>query len=180
MDDLEKLKFPIGKCPKNKKPSKAQTEESIKIIEDFPNLLQIEIEGITNEELNWKYRPKGWTVKQVIHHCADSHMNSFIRFKLTLTEETPQVRPYFEDRWALLFDGGFDDVSSSMELLSGLHKRWIQLIKSLSEDQLKREYEHPEHGTRYTLEETIGIYAWHCNHHLAHVRAGRHSQGIYN
>lgn len=90
--------------------------------------------------MNWKYRPGGWTVKQVIHHCADSHMNSVMRFKLALTEETPEIRPYFEDKWANLLDSQDDDISASVTLLEGLHKKWAVLLKGLAEEDLKLEF----------------------------------------
>ena len=107
-------------------------------------------------------------------------MNSLIRFKLTLTEETPLIRPYFEDRWANLNDSLSDEIAESIMLLKGLHKKWVRLLKSLTKEQLKMEYVHPEYGQQYNLAETIGQYAWHCNHHLAHIENGINSKGKYN
>lgn len=178
--DIEKLKFPIGKYDPNKNPDKKLLQQWIKDIEDFPAKIEQLTTGISNEKLNWKYRPNGWTVKQVIHHCADSHMNSVIRFKLALTEDTPTIRPYFEDRWAELIDSKDNEIYSSILLLKGLHNKWTSLLNDLSNEQLKLEFVHPEHGEKFNLAENIGIYAWHCNHHLAHIKNGINSNGEYN
>jgi hypothetical protein len=178
--DLQKLKFPVGVYEPDRSPSHEQLQLWIQDIESFPSRLEELIQGLGTEELNWRYRPEGWKLKQVIHHCADSHINSLMRFKLALTEEHPSIRPYYEDRWAELIDSQDDDVEPSLDLLHGLHKRWTQLLKSLNEDQLKREFVHPEHGQSFNLAETIGNYAWHCNHHLAHVRNAIESGGSFN
>ena len=177
--ELEKLKFPIGQFKGPKSPNKELLDEWISAIELFPSRLEKLTHGKSSEELNWKYRPSGWSIKQVIHHCADSHMNSIIRFKLALTEACPNIRPYHEDRWANLFDGQLDDISISLDLLSALHKKWVILLRSLDDAELKLEYQHPEHGTKFNLAETIGIYAWHCNHHFAHVENGFNSSGEF-
>ena len=178
--DIEKLKFPIGKYSPNKNPNKEQLNEWIAAIENFPKKINDLVENVSIEQLNYKYRPNGWTVKQVIHHCTDSHMNSIIRFKLALTEDKPIIRPYHEDKWAELNDSQDNDLESSIMLLNGLHKKWSSLLKSLNKDQLKLEYSHPEHGTIFNLVETIGNYAWHCNHHLAHVKNGINTSGLFN
>lgn len=177
---LEHLKFPIGECTDCKSPSSEQLTLWLQDIEIFPSLVTKITQNLTVEELNWKYRPKGWTIKQVVHHCADSHMNSFIRFKLALTEETPNIRPYYEDRWAELADAVDNDISPSLALLTALHHKWICLLKSLSQDKLQLEFVHPEHGKKFSLTENIGIYAWHCNHHLAHIKNAIQFKGKYN
>lgn len=178
--DIEKLKLPIGKYIPNKNPNEKTLQLWIADIENFPARLEELTKGIKNEKLNWKYRPDGWTVKQVIHHCADSHMNSIIRFKLALTEDTPIIRPYYEDRWANLIDSLTEEIDESITLLKGLHKKWTRLLKSLTTEQLEMEFVHPEDGIKVNLAENIGIYAWHCNHHLAHVKNGINSMGKYN
>ena len=178
--DIEKLKFPVGQYIPIRQPDKALLDQWIAIIEHFPEALEKLTAGKPAEHLNWKYRPDGWTVKQVVHHCADSHMNSMIRFKLALTEETPTIRPYFEDRWAELADGLTTDISASMQLLKGLHQKWALLLKRLADEDLELEFVHPEHGTKFNLAETIGMYAWHCKHHLAHVENGLNSGGAFN
>ena len=177
---MQNLKFPIGEYVPNKTPDTELLKNWIKEIQQFPAKLENLIQNISIEKLNWRYRPDGWTVKQVIHHCADSHMNSMIRFKLALTEKSPVIRPYFEDKWAELIDSQSDDISSSITLIQGLHNKWTMLLISLNEEQLKLEFTHPEHGQKFTLAENIGIYAWHCNHHLAHVKLGIESGGQHN
>ena len=178
--NIEKLKFPIGEYTPRKDPNEIIVEKWIVTIESFPVALENLLEDITIEKLNWKYRPQGWTVKQVVHHCADSHMNSLIRFKLALTEDTPAIRPYFEDKWAFLADSQKDEIDDSLLLLKGLHKKWAFLLRSLTTEQLALEFVHPENGSRINLAENIGIYAWHCEHHLAHIKNGINSLGTYN
>jgi len=178
--NIESLKFPIGEYKSDKNPSQELLNVWINDIELFPKRVSELINDISTESLNWKYRPKGWKIKQVIHHCADSHMNSLIRFKLSLTEDSPIIRPYYEDRWAKLIDSKDDDISDSLLLLKSLHRKWVKLIKNLDKYDLKKDFIHPEHGMKFTLAENIGIYAWHCNHHLAHIKLGLESNGKYN
>jgi len=177
--DIEQLKFPIGKYAPNKNPNSTDIEQWIREIESFPFTLEQLLEKVSIEQLNWKYRPDGWTVKQVVHHCADSHMNSIIRFKLALTEHKPTIRPYLEDKWATLPDSLQDDLSAALLLLKGLHQKWSVLLKSLTPVQLQLEFIHPESGETINLAENIGIYAWHSNHHLAHIRNGIESMGVF-
>lgn len=167
--DIEKLKFPIGKCPKIDAVSKNDLETWIATIENLPSKIKTLTSTLSDEELNWIYRPKGWSIKQVVHHCADSHMNSFIRFKLALTEDVPTIKPYEEQLWAELADGNSNDISASIQIIEGVHTRWVLLLKSLSSTELKRQFFHPANLKISSLEETIGVYAWHCNHHLAHI-----------
>jgi len=115
------------------------------------------------------YREGGWTLRQVVHHCADSHMNAFCRFKLAMTEEKPVIKPYEEARWAALADSKNLPVDASLAILKGLHERWTVLMKSLREAERHRTFIHPEHGREISLQETIGLYAWHGEHHLAHI-----------
>jgi len=168
--NLETLKYPIGKFIKPNHISEAQIQEWIQTIEDLPETLISVVKGLSIEQLHWPYRPEGWNIKQVVHHLADSHMNSIIRFKLALTEDTPTIKPYHEDRWAKLADDNDDDLRHTLSLLNGLHAKLGILLRSLSKDDLKREFIHPEYGKRYSLEETIGVYAWHSKHHVAHIK----------
>lgn len=166
---LEQLKYPIGKF---EKPEIITKEILIKWISDisvFPAKLNKETEHLTDEQLATTYRPNGWTVRQLVHHCADSHINSFTRFKLALTEDKPTIKPYWEDRWAELVDGKELPIKYSLMLLEGLHFRWVALLHSLSEQDLEKKFIHPEHGNEIRLDENIGVYAWHCKHHLAHI-----------
>ena len=172
MKSIDELKYPIGQFVKPTIITQKHLDKWIEIIEVFTK-------GLTVEQLNWAYRPKGWNIKQVIHHCADSHMNSLIRFKLALTEETPIIRPYFEDRWANLIDSNNEDLNDTLMLLKGLHSKLGLLLKHISDKDLKREFIHPEHGRHFSLDETIGIYAWHCNHHYEHIKQALHYKGKF-
>jgi uncharacterized damage-inducible protein DinB len=176
---LENMKYPVGKFQKPEVISTAHLQEWIREIEKFPDRLRKLIENLSEDELNWEYRPGSWSIRQVVHHCADSHMNSFTRFKLTLTEETPSIKPYFEDRWAELPDATIATVDDSLNILRGIHSRWVVLLRSLTGEDLKREYFHPERGIRIVLEENIGFYAWHSNHHLAHVKQAINHKGSF-
>lgn len=178
--NIKDLKFPVGEYIPNKNPDEALLQQWIIDIETFPANIEQLIKDVSVEKLNWKYRPNGWMVKQVIHHCADSHMNSIIRFKLALTEDIPTIRPYYEDRWADLDDSLTDEVNESLALLKGLHQKWVRLLKSLTKEQLAMEFIHPEQGLKFNIAENIGNYAWHCNHHLAHIKNGINSMGKYN
>jgi len=179
-EEIYKLKFPIGQFEKPIKITNEHIIDWIKIIESFPKAINKLTKGLNNDQKNWKYRPNGWSIKQVVHHCSDSHINSLIRFKLTLTEDKPMIKPYYEDRWAELIDSTDNNIDNSIALLSSLHSKWTKLLKSLKEAQLKREFINPEHGQTLTLEENIGIYAWHCNHHFAHIDQAIKAEGRYN
>ena len=176
---LEKLKFPIGEFKKPDTIDNNQISIWIDDIEAFPNKVNQLTNNLSIEQLHWIYRPEGWNIKQVVHHCADSHMNSIIRFKLALTEDTPTIRPYFEDRWAKLIDNNDDDLQDTMALLKGLHSKLGKLLRNLSPEDLPKEFVHPEHGIRFRVDETIGVYAWHCNHHLAHIKQAIEYKGNF-
>ena len=176
MGGMIKLKYPIGKFNRPDRIDSKQIEMWIREIELFPDRLKLITEKLTEEELKLSYRPGGWTIQQLVHHCADSHMNSFIRFKLSLTEENPTIKPYFEDRWAEMPDYSLVDTKESLKIIEGLHVRWVILLKSLDFSDLKREFIHPEYGKRFTVGENIGIYAWHSNHHLAHIKLALQSK----
>lgn len=166
---LEPLQFPIGKYNAPTRFSKNIINTYIADIKSFPQRLREAVQKLTQQQLDTPYRPDGWTIRQVVHHCADSHMNSIIRFKLALTEDKPTIKPYYEDRWAELSDSKTMPIEPSLKLLEGLHERWVVLLEQLSDDDLKRTFVHPEHGKSFSLEENIGTYAWHGNHHLAHI-----------
>lgn len=168
--DIEKLRFPIGKFNKPEFISESDIVQWISEIELFPKRITTITQSLSREQLNWNYRPNGWKIKQVVHHCADSHCNSFIRFKLALTEEIPTIKPYEEAKWAELTDGLDDDISPSLKIIEGIHHRWVLLLKNFDAVQLSRQFLHPESKKTYRLDEVIGLYAWHCNHHLAHIQ----------
>ncbi|SFA99415.1 DinB superfamily protein [Flavobacterium swingsii] len=177
--NLETLKFPIGHFTKPDLISEKDIKNWIETIEMFPSKLKNTVSNLSAEELNWKYRPEGWKIKQVIHHCADSHINSFIRFKLALTEDNPTIKPYDESKWAELIDGNCDDISSSLLILEGVHTRWTMLLKSFDTSDLAKTFIHPESKKTYKLKEIIGLYAWHCNHHFAHIEQALMHKGKF-
>ncbi len=167
---MEHLKYPIGKFEKPENITVADISNWMQDIKNFPHELYQLTNKLSPEQLQLTYRPGGWSVKQVVHHCADSHMNSLIRFKLALTEDTPTIRPYYEDRWAELTDGLDDNIEPALNILQGVHQKWVLLLQSLTEAQLELTFIHPEHGKHFSLKENIGIYAWHGKHHLAHIK----------
>jgi hypothetical protein len=172
MDDsfLHQLKFPVGECPKFISIESHHIIEWLAQIEEFPFQIRMLTENLSDKQKQLVYRPNGWNIAQVVHHCADSHMNSFMRFKLALTEDKPTIRPYYEDRWAELEVGKDLDISDSLDFLDVLHYRWLKLIDSLNAKDLDRKFVHPANNEVLTLAENIGVYAWHCQHHLMHVQ----------
>ena len=177
--NLEKLKFPIGLFQNPKSISKIDLKTWIEIIEIFPITIKKLTENLSLEELNWIYRPNGWSIKQVVHHCADSHMNCFIRFKLALTEENPTIKTYEEQLWANLVDGNSNEIFHSLQIIESIHYRWVMLLKSLGAAELKRQFTHPANNKTSSLDEIIGLYAWHCNHHLAHIEQAIKHEGNF-
>ena len=175
----DRLKFPIGEFNKPDIITADIIHKWIGIIESFPTKLMEEVKSLSDEELKYKYRPNGWNIYQIVHHCADSHLNSFTRFKLALTEDSPTIRPYFEDKWAELEDCKNAPIEFSLKILDGLHARWTLLLKSLTNLQLDRTFLHPDGNNIISLKVNIGIYAWHCNHHLEHVRKAKLSNNKY-
>lgn len=172
------LRYPIGPYQANAEPTEAELKNWMESIAQFPAKLQVLLEG-KSEELNWPYRPEGWTIREVVHHCVDSHMNSLVRFKWALTEDEPTIKTYREAEWAQLADGQEESIEGSLALLQYLHRRWSILLNSLNAEQLERRNIHPEHGRAISVKETIGLYRWHCEHHLGHVKQGLESKGKY-
>ena len=164
----DQLKFPIG----NFAPPVSYTPEDLrkwtKTIKEFPGKLRHAIVNLNEKQLDTPYRPGGWTIRQVVHHCADSHMNSLLRFKWALTEENPTIKPYEEADWALLPDYRMP-VESSLKILEGLHLHWGALLDSFGEDEWRRTFTHPATGKTMQLKTALALYAWHSKHHLAHV-----------
>jgi len=177
--NIESLKYPIGKFEKPANINAAQIKAWIKELELFPERLYGLLDGLQVEQFNWVYRPNGWMLKQVVHHCADSHMNSIIRFKLCLTEDTPNIKPYNESDWATLPDSSTEDLSDSLNIIKGVHAKLVDLLSSLNNNDLKRTFIHPDHDKPIILSENIGIYAWHSNHHLAHIKQALKFKGEF-
>lgn len=179
-NSIEKLKFPIGHFDNHLEVTKEHLAKWKSTITAFPEQLRHLTEGLSATERNWKYRPEGWAIKQVVHHLADSHMNSIIRLKLTLTENAPTIRPYEESLWAQLPDGLDDDIETSLKIIEGVHARWSQLLENLSAADWDRMYFHPEHQRLFSIKESLGIYDWHCRHHLAHIEQALAYKGAFN
>ncbi|MCV9932214.1 putative metal-dependent hydrolase [Flavobacterium sp. LS1R47] len=167
--DLEKLKYPIGKfiAPDTYTPN--YISNKIEEISSFPERLKKEVINLSDEQLDTSYRPEGWTVRQLIHHCAESHMNCFIRIKWALTEDNPIIKAYHEDLWAELPDNLTMPIQPTLSLLEGLHFRLGYILKNLSKADLEKTFTHPENNSIVSLKQIIGTYAWHGNHHLAHI-----------
>jgi uncharacterized damage-inducible protein DinB len=173
---MENLQYPIGKFKPQEAWSDAETNENIKSIEHLPALLRHALAGLSEAQLDTPYRPGGWTVRQVVHHLADSHVNSYMRFRLALTEDRPIIKAYDEKAWAELPDAKTGSVEMSLHLLEALHLRWIALLKPLSQEQLQRVFVHPQSGEN-NLAKAIALYAWHGQHHLAHITTLREREG---
>ncbi|MBO6515285.1 MAG: putative metal-dependent hydrolase [Bacteroidia bacterium] len=177
---LYNLKFPIGEFEKPNVLDVEQLNAWLQVIKTFPGQLAETVNDLTNSQKGWRYRPDGWNIKQVVHHCADSHANGYIRFRLALTEERPTIRPYIESRWAELYDANEDDLSDSLLILTSIHNRWHRLMNTFTQTQWERVLIHPEHKAPLVLSEYLGNYAWHCEHHLAHVKQALKAEGTYN
>jgi len=167
----EELRYPIGKFSRDIEITPELRKEFIVEISNLPIKLKASIADLNDEQLDTPYRPAGWTVRQTIHHVADSHLNSLIRFKLALTEDAPTIRPYYEERWAELSDS-FLPLESSIKILEGLHFRWTTFLNSMSDADFQRKLVHPDSGD-WTLEQMLGLYAWHGKHHTAHITSLR-------
>jgi uncharacterized damage-inducible protein DinB len=165
-------RYPIGKFNSPGTISESDRETFIDEIESAPAQLRASIAGLSTAQLSTRYREGGWTVKQLVHHVPDSHMNAYIRFKLALTEEEPTIKPYEEARWAELPDSDTVPVETSLALLDSLHKRWVPLLRSIPAANWSRKFRHPERGTM-TLDQNLALYAWHGKHHVAHITSLR-------
>ncbi len=166
---LEKLKYPIGKSQIPQNISNDDIKNWIEIIENHPNKIDLMIKNLKDEQLDTPYRPDGWTIRQVVHHLGDSHTNSYVRFKWTLTEDHPIIKAYFEDRWAELPDTKSAPIQLGLIYLTALHAKWVYLLKSLTQEDLKKCFIHPETKMKVSLAQNIGLYAWHCEHHYEHI-----------
>lgn len=165
------LKYPIGPFVFPTSSSPDDRETHIAAIEALPALLRNAVAGYSPAEWERPYRPGGWTVRQVVHHLADSHMNALTRFKLALTEFEPTIKPYNEGAWAELPDTAATPPESSLGLLDALHLRWGTLLRAMSGADFQRTLRHPEHGRVFTLDEMLALYAWHGRHHVAHIES---------
>jgi len=170
------LSYPIGKfeCPESVSPEMGP--QLIGEIEAAPAQFRAAVQGLTGQQLDTPYRPGGWTVRQVVHHVADSHLHSYTRFRLALTEDQPTIKPYDEARWAELADAKSSLIETSLALLDNLHKRWVLLLRSLAPSDWERTFRHPELGLM-RLDQNLALYGWHGRHHVAHITTLRERQG---
>jgi len=169
------LRYPVGKFQRAEKITASDRRAMIDAIAETPAKLKAAVAGLNEKQLDTPYRPGGWTVRQVVHHLADSHLNSFVRFKLALTEHEPTIKSYDEKLWAELPDSK-TPIELSLPVLEGLHKRWTALLNSLSEADWQRVFVHPERG-KMTLSDNLQLYAWHGRHHVGHITALRERNG---
>jgi len=173
VNDLEKLRYPVGRFERLAQPLDCATREAhIATIEGAPARFRSLAGGLTDAQLETPYRPGGWTIRQVIHHVPDSHMNAYIRTKLAVTEENPRITTYEEQIWAELPEAKHGAIEVSLTLLDALHRRWVAFLRALPETDFRKTYQHKEWGA-VPVEEAIAMYAWHCRHHAAHVEAAR-------
>jgi uncharacterized damage-inducible protein DinB len=170
------LRFPTGRFKRPEALTADQRREAIDMIAGTPARLRAAVAGLTEAQLDTPYRPGGWSVRQVVHHLPDSHMNAYVRFKLALTEDTPRVKAYDEARWAMTAEARSAPVEVSLALLEALHERWVRLLRSLSDDDFARALDHPENG-RMRLDTVLAMYAWHGPHHVAHITGLREREG---
>ena len=172
MTDLETLRYPVGRWERLKAPlDRAARAALIETIEDTPSRLRSLVAGRTDAQLDTPYRPDGWTVRQVVHHVPESHMNAYVRIKLALTEDAPAIKTYEEQLWAELPDVQQCPVDVSLRLLEALHQRWVILLRALPETDFGKVFVHKDWG-RVTIDEAVAMYAWHCRHHEGHVKLG--------
>ncbi|MGM0877288.1 MAG: YfiT family bacillithiol transferase [Bacillota bacterium] len=164
------LQYPIGEFVEPKQVSEEEINRWILDIEETPELLKMTLEGLSHPLIDTSYRPGGWTVRQVVHHLADSHMNSYIRFKLALTEEKPMIKVYDEKTWANLSDSTQMPLDISIQLLESLHKRWSHLLRSMSPNDFDKSFYHPEMKIQIPLSTNLALYSWHGKHHIEHIK----------
>ena len=167
-DSIDALRFPIGRFVAPQKISAADRAKLIEEIAAAPAALRAAVRGMSDARLDTPYRPGGWTIRQLVHHVPDSHLNAYCRMKLALTEDEPTITPYMEDRWAELPDSREVPVETSLRLLETVHERWLAIMRSMTDAQWQRAYIHPEHG-RYPPDRQAALYAWHGKHHVAHI-----------
>jgi len=169
-------RYPIGKFHYDGPFSEEQRKQHIAEVGQAPAKLRAAVAGLNQQQLDIPYRDGGWTVRQVVHHVPESHMNSYIRFKLALTEDEPTIKPYYEDRWAKLSDVKLVPLETSLALMDSLHARWVPLLRSLAPEDWQRTFRHPEIGLM-TLDKNLGLYSWHGLHHVAHITSLRERMG---
>ena len=176
---MEELKFPVGRFQMPAVQSEAQIKAGIEEAEQLAEKVNALVAGLTAAEYEWPYRPGGWNIRQVIHHLSDSHMNAFIRFKLALTEQNPTIKPYDEDAFVRLEDNSYEMIPSALAILSGIHQKWVTLMKSMTAEDFEKTYYHPESAKVWKLSNVLALYVWHGKHHLAHIEQALKFKGSF-
>ena len=171
------LRYPVGRFDFDAPISESDHPLLIATIAETPGALRSAVAGMSRDQLETRYRPGGWTVKQVVHHVPDSHMNAFVRFKLALTEDTPIIKPYDEAAWATLPDAKHTPIETSLTLLTSLHERWVGLLRAMSSSDFSRKLNHPDWDAPLSLDTMLALYAWHGPHHTAHITNLRQRMG---
>jgi hypothetical protein len=172
---MEPPQFPAGSFNPDEADDPSRRPELIGIIERAPGVLRDTIAHLSNGQLDTRY--KNWTIRQIVHHMPDSHVNSYIRFKWALTEDEPTIKAYDEGLWAALDDSQRGEIAPALALLDGLHARWVQLLRAMAPEQFDRSFLHPESGERIPLSRALAYYAWHCRHHTGQIAWLRKSNG---
>jgi hypothetical protein len=177
MNDVDDLRYPVGRNPRSDEPlDRSARAGLIAVLEHAPANLRTLVAGLTDRQLDTRYRPGGWTIRQVIHHLPDSHMNAYMRMKLGVTESAPVIKTYDEALWAELPEARTAPIAISIDLLEALHRRWVAFLLALPDAEFRKSFTHPEWGAT-TIDQALATYAWHCRHHTAHVTMGIQQAG---
>jgi len=174
---MNDLRYPVGKFVVEGEIDTTRREQWITEISEAPARMRAAVHGLTERQFDQPYRDGGWTVRQVVHHVPDSHLNAYVRFKLALTENNPTIKPYEEARWAELADTRDTAIGVSLMMLDALHRRWVVLMRGMTEDDWRRTYFHPEQQKESRLDRILAMYAWHGRHHVAHITSLRSRMG---
>lgn len=177
--DIEKLKYPVGKRVYDEKSANIMKTTWVRKIQDLPAKLDEVTANLSEQELQYKYRPDGWTIAQVVHHLADSHMNAYIRYKFALTEEHPKINGYEEAIWAMMSDAKSKNIQPSLDIIRGIHARWTQILNEMGKTDYARTYHHLGYKNDWDLMSVLSLYAWHSEHHLAHVHQALKHKGEF-
>jgi uncharacterized damage-inducible protein DinB len=170
MNDVDRLRYPVGPQPRHPAPLDARTRaEFLDVLEHTPRTIRQMVEPLSDAQLDTPYRAGGWTVRQVVHHVPDSHMNAYVRMKLAVTENQPAAKTYEENLWAELPEAKSAPVAMSLDLLDALHRRWLAFLRALPEPDFRKTFSHPQWGM-VSIDDALGMYAWHCRHHTEHIR----------
>lgn len=167
--ELEQLRYPIGRFTVPEDITEDDIIRNIEVLEQFPSRLEALVKNLTDEQLDTPYRPEGWTVRQTVHHVSDSHHHSYTRFKWALTEDTPLIKAYYEERWAELKDSKSAPIAMSLQHLKAIHIKLVYLLKQMSTEDFEKSFIHPETNKQVKLKQNLALYVWHSNHHYAHI-----------